>query len=152
MDEETSQKVHGDVCDRNDQEDFTIKCKICFREFDSICYMELHIQMCRKSLTCGKCTKMFDDVKSFEIHISVCTGESKYKCYVCGRKFHDEVTCSEHIKNCTRKLVCKNCEMKFAHWKMLLEHYKKCHAHIVCNICVRLFDTRSELLQHMEKH
>ena len=49
--------------------------------------MESHIQMCRKSLTCGKCTKVFDDVKSFEIHISVCTGESKYKCYVCGRKF-----------------------------------------------------------------
>ena len=71
---------------------------------------------------------------------------------MCSRKFHDEVTYSKHIKNCTGKLVCKNCEMKFAYWKMLLEYYKKCHAHIVCNICVRLFDTRSELLQHMEKH
>ena len=94
--------------------------------------MESHIQMCKKSLTC-KCTKVFDDVKSFEIHSSVCTGESKYKCYVCSGKFHDEVPCSEHIKNCTGKLVCKNCEMKFAHWKMLLEHYKK----MSCTYCLQ---------------
>ena len=101
--------------------------------------MESHIQMCRKSLTCGKCTKVFDDVKSFEIHISVCTGESKYKCHVCGRKFHDEVTCSEHIKNCTGKLVCKNCAMKFAYWKMLIEHYKKCdNVYCVSNISFTL--------------
>ena len=80
--EETSQKVDDATCHGNGEEDFTKKCKICFREFDSIHCMESHIEMCRKSLTCGKCKKVFD-VKSFEIHISVCTGETKYKCYVC---------------------------------------------------------------------
>ena len=80
--EETSQKADDATYHGNCEEDFTKKCKICFREFDSI-HMESHIEMCRKSLTCGKCKKMFDDVKSFEIHISVCVGETKYKCYVC---------------------------------------------------------------------
>ena len=142
---------HG-IYDGNDEEGSKNKCKICFREFESLCGMESHFEMCKKSLSCGKCKKVLDNVKSFEIHINVCSGESKYRCYVCGKKFNDDVTCSDHIKNCTGKLLCKNYEMKFRHWKMLLEHYKKCHGNIVCNISVRLFDTRSELLEHMEKH
>ena len=32
------------------------------------------------------------------MHINVCSGDSKYKCYVCGKKFDDDVTCSDHIK------------------------------------------------------
>ena len=114
------------ICDRNDEEGCQ-KVQNLFREFESLCGMESHFEMCKKSLSFGKCKKVFDNVKSFEIHINVCSGESQYTCYVCGKKFDDDVTCSDHIKNCTGKLLCKNCEMKFGHWKMLLEHYKKCH-------------------------
>ena len=59
------------------------KCKICFREFESLRGMESHFEMCKKSLSCGKCKKVFDNVKSFEIHINVCSGESKYTCCMC---------------------------------------------------------------------
>ena len=45
---------HG-ICDGNDEEGSKNKCKISFRKFDSLCGMESHFEMCKKSLTCGKC-------------------------------------------------------------------------------------------------
>ena len=89
----------------------------------------------KKSLTFGKCKKIFDNVKSFKIHINVCTGESKYKCYVCGKQFDDDISCNSHSEKCTGRLVCKKCELGFEHWKMLLQHYKNVIG-MLCLTCV----------------
>ena len=52
-----------------------IKCKICFSEFESVSKMDLHFQLCKKTLVCDKCDKEFEDVESIEEHIDICNSK-----------------------------------------------------------------------------
>ena len=114
--------------------------------------MDLHFQLCKKTLVCDKCDKEFEDVESIEEHIDICNSKTKYKCSVCGKCFDDDASCVSHEGKCTRKstgkFICKNCHKKFGHWKLLLEHFQKEHRNLFCNVCNKLFRLQSELLEH----
>ena len=143
-----SGKITSDLSALDKKDMSQIKCTICFSQFSSISEMEIHTEVCKKTLLCNKCNKNFENVELMEKHIDVCSHMSKHKCSVCGKCFDDDISHVNHEEKCVGKLVCKNCEKKFAHWKLLLEHFHKAHGNLFCNVCQKLFHIRSEILEH----
>ena len=70
--------------------------------------MDLHFQLCKKTLVCDKCDKEFEDVESIEEHIDICNSKTKYKCSVCGKCFDNDASCVSHEGKCTKKKVQEN--------------------------------------------
>ena len=142
-----SGKITSDLSPLDKKDMCQIKCTICFSQFNSISEMEIHTEVCKKTLLCNKCNKNFENVELMEKHIDVCSRMSKHKYSVCGKCF-DDISHVNDEEKCVGKLVCKNCEKKFAHWKLLLEHFQKAHGNLFCNVCQKLFHIRSEILEH----
>ena len=148
MKQEFQKKVGNGNSTFTDKDKVQIKCKICFSEFVSVSEMDVHFELCKKTLVCDICNTNFESVESIEEHMDICNSRSKYKCSVCEKCFDDDVSCVNHEQKCTGKFTCKNCHKKFGHWKLLLEHFQKEHQNLFCNVCKKLFHIKSELIEH----
>ena len=63
-----SEKVGNGNSTCNDEDKVQIKCKICFSEFVSVSEMDVHFELCKKTLVCDICNTNFESVESIEEH------------------------------------------------------------------------------------
>lgn len=116
-------------------------------------YLELE-----KNYVCDVCGWSFRDVSNLKSHALRHTGEKKFACKECDRKFFDKSQYMLHIRvrhRGEKPFVCKYCGLSFANSPARCRHERKFHANQLpfeCDLCSRTFISQVSLNSHKLVH
>ncbi|XP_055325537.1 zinc finger protein 431-like [Sitodiplosis mosellana] len=132
-------------------------CPNCNRRHTSRAARDLHQATCMKRrIECYICKMTCRDVKSLRGHmVTKHTGEAKFQCHLCPKKYLVEANFKIHIKSHTKigLLKCDYCSKEFSHIKYKKKHELKCKKVYECCLCKEIFPSFA-ILQgtHMRTH
>ena len=82
----------------HDREDYSVKCKYCPEEFDSVTRYLHHSLAAHQSYICHQCGKSFTTKSSLLRHRPIHTGQRRFACSICRKTFYRKDKCKAHIK------------------------------------------------------
>ena len=110
--------------------EYKYKCGICNKGFIRRSVLKTHmLSHNSESLMCQHCGKQFKNLANLSVHIKICSGDLKFDCIKCDKKFPIKSLLKKHIS------IRHNSEF-----------------HFVCNICKKGFAKKSDLKTHMNSH
>lgn len=134
------------------------QCELCGKRFIQKHNLTDHIKKHKGEYRykCGVCQKGFIRRSVFKTHISS-HGSASLICQHCGKQFKNLGNLSVHIKICSGdlKFACDKCDKKFPIRSLLKKHIATRHNseyHFICGICKKGFGKKSDLRTHMRSH
>lgn len=134
-------------------------CPNCNRRFTSRLVRNQHLSVCMKRrIECYVCRLTTKTSKSLQMHmVSKHTGQAKFHCHLCTRKFLIKNNLDIHIKYHTKELKgwlkCDYCNKHFPHIKYKKKHEFRCKKVYVCYLCKKTFPSFAILHgTHMRTH
>lgn len=132
-------------------------CPNCNRRFASRAARDLHQSNCMKRRTeCYICKQTSRDIKMLRSHmVRSHTGEAKFQCHLCPRKYLVEVNLKIHINSHTKigLMKCDYCSKEFSHIKYKKKHEFRCKQVFECCLCKKVLPSFAILKGvHMREH
>jgi uncharacterized Zn-finger protein len=154
--------VHEDIRDFNCEEQ---DCEKSFRNSYELKQHMIgqHNKGDKSDRTCKVCFKVFKKVKYMEIHCaSIHNSEPQYSCPICHRNFSFQRSMERHVRAIHEdrrdfKCTAEGCEKAFRSRYDLNEHWNNIHAlvkkkrpveNVTCDICEKVCSTRKVLYSH----
>lgn len=157
----TNSHNKGDKSDRT--------CKICFKVFKKVKYMEIHCASIHNSepqFSCSICHRGFSFRRSMDRHIKAIHEDRRdFKCTSegCERAFRSRYDLNEHFNNIHalikkkrlyENVTCDVCEKEFSSRKVLYSHKKLVHEGVKwglkfeCKLCKENFESKYKKSKH----
>lgn len=134
------------------------QCELCGKQFMQKHNLEDHLKKHKGEYKykCSSCHKEFIRRSVFKTHMLTHSSE-KLICQHCGKLFKNLANLSVHIKICSGdlKFTCDKCEKKFPIKSLLRRHISIKHNseyHFICSVCKKGFGKKSDLKTHMRSH
>lgn len=110
--------------------EYRYKCGVCQKGFVRKSVYKIHLQIhSTESLICQYCGKQFKNAANLSVHIKMCSGDLKFTCSKCDKKFP--------IKSLLKKHISTKHDLKFDYY---------------CNVCMKGFTKKSDLKNHLRSH
>ncbi|XP_044268277.1 PR domain zinc finger protein 15-like [Tribolium madens] len=131
-------------------------CDICFKQFNKMKLLIVHLRQHTGDFMCFKCLKIFCRKENLKSHI--CNLRVRHRCNLCDRSFTQPKYLSRHLGAIhNKKYSCVSCGKNYYSNKELLEH--NCSKipiadkeRFMCPICDKLFFREIYLKRHLKTH
>jgi len=109
---------------------------------------------------CVGCSLEYNSIKTLELHYTIHSGEKRYMCKICDKRFRTPRMVTEHWfthkeNENAKKFQCEKCAKIFAFKNQLTRHQKDVHDEKIygCEHCPKKFSTVGILTKHIKlKH
>lgn len=147
---------------------YPLKCEKCRKMLLS--ELEKRKHMVRHDPTllwCSFCQKQLKGVKDFDSHMTLHTGEKKYQCHLCDKKWRNRFHFKNHLvrqhnigakqyvsEKGSKLFMCDKCGLSFAFSNLLVAHRRlACGGPpFECSQCGKAFQHRCSLDKHKRRH
>ena len=147
------------IKDEHDRK-YPMKCETCHLPLISELEKRKHMAKHDPSLLiCGYCSKQMKTVGELDSHLPNHTGETKFHCHICDKKYRKKAYLRDHIfrihaSEDAKQCICEKCGSSFAHSKVLYDHRRSsCGEPIYeCDLCDKKFCQKTSLKYHIRNH
>lgn len=135
----------------------SLLCMICYRPFNTKSARDTHQAKClKRRIECYVCHFSPRTMQQLRAHMTRShTGEKKFHCHLCPRKFGIKNNLDNHINSHTMKSLvqCQYCSKKFSHIKYKKKHEFRCKQVFECYLCKEILPSFAILHGvHIRKH
>lgn len=132
-------------------------CPNCFGRFTTRLARNQHFAQCMKRrYECYICKMTSRNFRTLRVHmVAKHTGEARFKCHLCSRKYLLRNNLNIHIRSHTKSSLvkCDHCNKKFSHIKYKKKHEFRCRKIYECYLCKKKFPSFAILYgTHMRTH
>lgn len=118
-------------------------CPNCSRRFTTKIDRDTHQELCfKRKIICYLCGVQSPSMKKMKVHmVGKHTGEAKFGCKLCSRKFMIKTNLKIHMNTHTKDnlVKCDLCSKTFAHIKYKKKHEFNCKKIYECYLCKKTF-------------
>ncbi|KAK6627413.1 hypothetical protein RUM44_009890 [Polyplax serrata] len=143
---------------RKHKGEYRYKCPVCHKAFIRRSVLKVHVLAHKsESHMCQYCGKQFKNLTNLTVHIKICSGDLKFCCDKCDKKFPIRSLLKRHISirhNSEYLFVCSICSKGFGKNSDLRTHMRS-HSDkkpFRCSKCNNCYKSLSNLNQHMKVH
>ena len=131
-------------------------CERCGKKYYKKTHLERHLESAKECMSCKYCLIPFEDPFERQKHEESHTGELKYSCTICGKRFRGRGPLNKHLRihSQDRHYVCDQCGASFIQSNHLKQHVRTHTGEkpYSCLICGKSFAQSGTLYSHMKTH